>query len=297
MDLYDELVTVKDWLRWGVSQFTHAKLFFGHGSEDALDEAAYLIGYALDLPMAHFDALVDTRLTLSEKKQVYRILERRAGQRIPAAYLTHEAYLGDYKFYVDERVIIPRSFIAELLPDELTPFIGDPFKVKNALDICTGSGCLAILMANAFPNADVVASDISPDALAVAQHNIADYDLSGRVDLVCSDVMNHLPPGITYDVIVSNPPYVTSESMKQLPREYCYEPRIALFGGDNGMDIVQQILDNAAQFLKPEGILVIEVGNNRSFVEDAFPNLPFTWLTTRSSEDSVFLLRREDLAK
>lgn len=293
--IYGELHTIRDWLRYAVSRFTHAKLFFGHGSDNAFDEAAYLIAHALDLPLDHFEVLLDARLSLSEKKQVKRYLDWRVEKRIPAAYLTHEAWLGDFKFYVDERVIIPRSFISELLPNGLDPFISDLNRVENILDICTGSGCLAIMLASAFKHADIVASDISPEALAVAQRNIADYDLSGRIDLVRSDVMAHLPQNVVYDIIVSNPPYVTSDSIKKLPREYCHEPQIALKGGDSGMDIVQNIVANAKRFLKPDGILIVEVGHNREYAEELFPDLPFTWLATRSSEDKIFLLHYDDL--
>ena len=222
------------------------------------------------------------------------IVSRRVDQRIPAAYLTHEAWLGPYRFYVDERVLIPRSYIAELLREGLSPWVPDPAQIQAALDLCTGSGCLAILLAHTFPNADVDAADISSDALAVALRNVADHGLQGRVNLIRSDLLSNLTEK-RYDLIVSNPPYVTAMAMEELPPEYRYEPELALRGGDDGLDAVRTILRRAADFLTSDGLLVVEVGQNRVATEAAFPRLPFTWLATESSEDSVFLLKREEL--
>ncbi len=293
--MHEELSTIRDWLRWGVTQFNEAGLFFGHGSDNAFDEVAYLIAHVLNLPLKHLDAFLDARLIEGEKKQVQKFLGRRIEKRIPAAYLTNEAWLGDFRFYVDERVIIPRSFIAELYPDKLDPFLPDHDTVRNILDLCTGSGCLAIMMAHAYPKAEIVATDISADALAVAQQNIRDYNLADRIGLIHTDLMETLPSGIRYDLIMSNPPYVTDHALNHLPREYCHEPRIALSGGEDGMDVVRYLIKNARKFLKPHGVLVIEVGNNRAFAEDAFPDLPFFWLEMHSTDDSVFVLRYEDL--
>jgi len=288
-------LTIRDWLRWGVTRFNEAKLFFGHGSDNAFDEVAYLIAHVLGLPLEHLDAFLDARLTDSEKKQIQKFLERRIEKRIPAAYLTNEAWLGDFRFYVDERVIIPRSFLAELYPDGLDHFQPDHDAVRSVLDLCTGSGCLAIMLAYAYPKAEITAADISTDALAVAQKNIRDYDLAERIDLIHSNLMEKLPEEERYDLIVSNPPYVTDRDLNSLPREYCHEPRIALSGGDDGMKIVRYLIKNARKYLHPHGVLVVEVGYNREFAEDAFPDLPFFWLETHTSTDSVFVLRYEDL--
>ncbi|TMG87609.1 MAG: 50S ribosomal protein L3 N(5)-glutamine methyltransferase [Betaproteobacteria bacterium] len=293
--LTQELETVRDWLRYAVSRFSEVGLFFGHGMSNAYDEAAYLILHTLHLPLDRLEPFLDARLTHSEREQLLEIVSRRVNDRVPAAYLTHEAWLGQYRFYVDERVLIPRSYIAELLREGLSPWIPDPANIQAALDLCTGSGCLAILLAHHFPNADVDAADISSEALAVALRNVADHGLQGRVNLIRSDLLSNLTEK-RYDLIVSNPPYVTSMAMEELPPEYRYEPQLALGGGDDGLDAVRTIVERAADFLKPDGLLVVEVGQNRAGAEAAFPRLPFTWLATESSEDSVFLLKREELA-
>jgi ribosomal protein L3 glutamine methyltransferase len=293
--LSQELETVRDWLRYAVSRFTHAGLFFGHGIASAYDEAAYLVLHTLHLPLDRLEPFLDARLTFEERERLLDILSRRVEQRIPAAYLTHEAWLGEHRFYVDERVLIPRSYIAELLRDDLAPWISDPSRIQTALDLCTGSGCLSILLAHHFPNADVDAADISSDALAVALRNVAEHGLQGRVNLIRSDLLSNLTEK-RYDLIVSNPPYVTAIAMEELPPEYRHEPAVALAGGDDGLDAVRTILAQAAEYLTTDGVLVVEVGNNRSATEAAFPRLPFTWLATESSDDCVFLLRRSELA-
>ncbi len=289
-----DLITLRDWLRYAVTRFGEAQLAFGHGTTNAYDEAAYLLLHALHLPLDRLEPFFDARLTAAERAQVAQLLERRIDQRVPAAYLTHEAYLGEFRFYVDERVIIPRSFIAELLPDGLEPFVGASEDVKEALDLCTGSGCLAILLAHAYPQADVDAVDISSEALAVAQRNVADYGLADRINLIRSDLFANLA-GKSYELIISNPPYVTAVAMEQLPPEYRHEPQIALAGGDDGLDAVRTILRNAPRFLHPGGTLVVEVGHNRAAVELAYPRLPFVWLETAGASDSVFLIKREEL--
>jgi ribosomal protein L3 glutamine methyltransferase len=292
--LAQELETVRDWLRYAVSRFTEAGLFFGHGTTNAYDEAAYLILHTLHLPLDRLEPFLDARLPYVEREQLLEIVSRRVNERVPAAYLTREAWLGQYRFYVDERVLIPRSYIAELLREGLSPWIPDPAKIQTALDLCTGSGCLAILLAHTFPNADVDAVDVSSDALAVALRNVADHGLQGRVNLIRSDLLSNLTEK-RYDLIVSNPPYVTSMAMEELPPEYRHEPELALRGGDDGLDAVRTLLGRTADFLTPDGLLVVEVGQNRAATEAAFPRLPFTWLATESSEDSVFLLNREAL--
>lgn len=294
MNLPQELETLRDWLRFAVSRFAHAGLYFGHGSANAYDEAVYLLLHALHLPLDRLDPFLDAKLTASERGELAALMTRRIDERVPAAYLTREAWLGRFRFYVDERVLIPRSFIAELLPEGFAPYIRDPESIKSALDLCTGSGCLAVLLAHAFPAADIDAADISSDALAVAQRNVSDYGLAARINLIRSDLFANLA-GKAYDVIICNPPYVTTVAMEELPREYRHEPAIALAGGDDGMDAVRTLLHDAPRFLQPGGVLVVEVGYNRLAAEAAFPRMPFVWLSTASSDDGVFLLTREDI--
>lgn len=288
------LVTVRDLLRFAVSRFNEAHLFFGHGTTNAYDEAAYLILRTLHLPPDRLEPFLDATLLPKEAEQVLQILERRVKERIPSAYLTHEAWLGEFRFYVDERVIVPRSFIAELLEEQLTPWIDAPEAVESALDLCTGSGCLAILTGIFFPNALVDAVDISDDALAVAQRNVADYGMEDQINLLRSDLFTNLE-GKRYDLIVSNPPYVNAPSMDTLPDEYRHEPELALASGDDGLDHIRVILREAASHLNERGILVVEAGHNLETVSDAFPHLDFTWLETRGGNEHVFLLTREQL--
>jgi ribosomal protein L3 glutamine methyltransferase len=286
--------TPRDLLRYAVTRFNAAKLFFGHGSAEAFDEAAYLILHTLKLPLDKLEPFLDARLLPDEVLQVLAVIERRATERVPAAYITNEAWLGSYNFYVDERVIVPRSFIAELIPQQFSPWVEDPEAVENVLELCTGSGCLAIMMADAFSNAVVDAVDISADALAVAERNIRDYKLEGRVNPIASDLYQNVPFK-KYDLIVSNPPYVNSASMGKLPQEYLREPQIALDGGSDGMDLVRKIVAGAADYLTPDGILMVEIGNEREFAEAAFGHLGLTWLTTSAGDDMVFLLTADQL--
>ncbi len=296
MNAPPELETLRDWLRFAVSRFTQSRLAFGHGFASAWDEAAYLLLNTLHLPIDVLEPFLDARLTAAERADLAALMTRRIDERVPAAYLTHEAWLGDFRFYVDERVIIPRSFIAELLPDALAPYVQAPQAVDSVLDLCTGSGCLAVLLAHAFPSADIDAADISSDALAVAQRNVSEYGLADRINLIRSDLFDNLPAK-SYDLIVSNPPYVTAVAMEALPREYRHEPALALAGGDDGLDAVRTILTTAPRFLNPGGLLVVEIGHNRSAAETSFPRMPFVWLETASSTDSVFLLTREELVR
>ena len=292
MNVPPELETLRDWLRFAVSRFNQAGLSFGHGTANAYDEAVYLLLHTLHLPLDRLEPFLDAKLAGTERSELNAVLTRRVDERIPAAYLTREAWLGDFRVHVDERVIIPRSFIAELLPDRLAPYLPDPSQVKSALDLCTGSGCLAVLLAHAFTEADIDAVDVSPDALAVAQRNVSDYGLAGRINLIRSDLFDNLPAK-SYDLIISNPPYVTTMDMEELPREYLHEPALALAGGDDGLDAVRTILRKAPQFMQPEGLLVVEIGHNRAAAETAFPRMPFVWMSTASSEDAVFVLKRE----
>lgn len=297
MNAFDDtesLITVRDWLRFAVSRFNEAKLFFGHGSDNAFDEAAYLILHTLHLPLDRLEPFLDASLTHAESEQVRAVLERRVRERLPAAYLTQEAWLAGHRFYVDERVIVPRSFIAELLQEQLAPWVEDADAVEDVLDLCTGSGCLAVLAALAFPSAKVDAADVSRDALAVAAKNVADYDLGSRIELLESDLFSALG-GRRYDLIISNPPYVDAESVAALPPEYRAEPALALGSGDDGLDATRRILTAAGDHLKPGGLLVVEIGHNRDALEAAYPALPFTWLDTEGGDQFVFMLRREDL--
>ncbi|MCA1244995.1 50S ribosomal protein L3 N(5)-glutamine methyltransferase [Massilia sp. MS-15] len=286
--------TPRDLLRYAITRFNGAKLFFGHGSAEAFDEAAYLVLHTLKLPLDRLDPFLDARLLPEEVIQVMETIERRVSERVPAAYITKEAWLGEYRFYVDERVLVPRSFIAELIPQTFSPWVQDPEAVGNVLELCTGSGCLAIMMADAFPNAVIDAVDISKDALAVAEHNIREYKLEGRVNPIESDLYEHVPFK-KYDLIVTNPPYVNSVSMGKLPPEYLREPQIALAGGEDGMDLVRKIVEGAAERLSPEGILVVEIGNEVEYAEAAFGHLGLTWLSTSAGDDAVFLLTAEQL--
>ena len=289
-----ELRTVRDMMRFAVSRFTEAGLFFGHGSDNAWDESAYLLLHTLNLPLDRLEPFMDARLTSDERALVLKIIRRRISERLPAAYLTNEAWLGEHRFYVDRRVIVPRSHIAELLREQLSPWIDDPWAVQSALDLCTGSGCLAILAALAFPESTVDAIDISPDALAVARRNVGDYGLESRVNLIESDAFAAVP-GKRYDVIISNPPYVNAESMADLPEEYLREPVLALASGEDGLDFTRILLREANDHLNPGGLLVVEIGNNRDELEQAFPDTPFTWLDTAAGDGFVFMLRKEEL--
>jgi ribosomal protein L3 glutamine methyltransferase len=287
--------TVRDWLRFAVNRFSDAGLSFGHGTTNAHDEAAYLILHTLKLPLDRLDPFLETVLSEEEIEAVSRMLRLRIEQRVPAAYLTNEAWLGDFRFYVDERVIVPRSYIAELLRDELSPWVKDPDSVGAALDLCTGSGCLAILLAQAFPNARVDATELSPDALEVARRNVADYGLEDRISLVSGDLFAGLSG--QYDLIVSNPPYVNADSMAALPPEYRAEPQMALAGGPDGIDIVSRIVSGAGALLDQDGLLVVEIGHNREALERAFPRLPFTLLETSGGDGFVFLLTGAQMAR
>ena len=290
----NELPTLRDWLRFTVSRMGEAKLAFGHGSVEAYDEAAYLLLHALHLPLDRLEPFLDAKLTQDEREKLRELFTRRIDERIPAAYLTHEAWIGDFRFYVDERVIIPRSFIAELIPGALEPYVGPASHVKTALDMCTGSGCLAILMAHAYADADIDAVDISSDALAVAQRNVSDYNLAARINLIRSDLFANLPEK-SYDLVICNPPYVDAMAMETLPDEYRREPELALAGGEDGLDAVRVLVKDAPRFLNHGGHLVVELGHNRTAMESAFPRLPVTWLSAAGSDDSVFIVAREEL--
>ncbi|MCB5207318.1 50S ribosomal protein L3 N(5)-glutamine methyltransferase [Methylovorus mays] len=292
--LSEELITIRDWLRFAVSRFEEAGIFFGHGTDNAYDEAVWLIMSALHLPHDTLNNFLDSRLLESERKHLAHLLERRVEQRVPTAYLVREAWLKGFKFYVDERVIVPRSFIAELLEDGLSPWIDYPEMVESAADICTGSGCLGILLAHAFPDAEVDVADISADALAVANINIANYGLQDQVKAIQSDMFSALQ-GKTYDLIISNPPYVDAPSMAQLPEEYRNEPQIALGSGTDGLEHTHTLLREAGKYLNDGGLLIVEIGHNRDALHEAYPDLPFTWLEVESGNEFVFMLSKKQL--
>jgi ribosomal protein L3 glutamine methyltransferase len=292
MNLYraaiKELRTVRDLLRFAVSRFQQAQLHYGHGTSNAYDEAAYLILHTLHLPIDSLNPYLDARLTESEREAIVQVLERRVKERIPAPYLTQEAWLQGYAFYVDQRVIVPRSFIAELLLDQLAPWVQDPHQVGQILELCTGSGCLSIIAAEVFPNAKIIAADISPAALEVARKNVDTYGLQQRIRLLESDLFTQVPKK-KFDLILVNPPYVPAASMDALPAEFRAEPELALSGGQDGLDLVHQLLSQAGQYLKKNGLMLVEVGHERPAVEAAYPDLPLTWLSTSAGDDMVFM--------
>jgi len=289
--------TVRDLLRYAVTRFNAAHLAFGHGLTNAYDEAAYLILHTLSLPLDVLEPFLDARLMPDEIDAVLSVIERRVTTREPAAYITHEAWMHGLRFYVDERVIVPRSLIGEVLQDGLQPFIETPLEVGAVLELCTGSASLAILAAHAFPNADIDAVDLSAPALEVAARNVAEHGQDERITLFAGDLFAPLPAEYRgrYEVILSNPPYVNAQSMRALPDEYRHEPEMALAGGEDGMDIVRRIIADARAWLAPEGVLVIETGNERANVEAAFGGLELHWLDTSAGADQVFLIRAADL--
>ena len=287
-----DLRTVRDLVRWGASRMREAGLFFGHGTDNALDEALLLVLHAIhldhSLPVDHLDA----RLTEAERRAAAELLQARWKSRRPAAYLTREAWFAGLSFYVDERVLVPRSPIAELIEQGFEPWLERP--PRRVLDLCTGSGCIAIACAWAFPEAEVVAVDISEPALEVARINRERHGLEGRLELLRSDLFEALPPQ-RFDLIVSNPPYVSRREMASLPAEFHREPAIGLEAGEEGLDVVERILARAADYLEPGGVLIVEVGNSAPAVEQRWPQLPFVWLEFERGGEGVFLLRREDL--
>jgi len=293
-DMSFDMPTVGEVIDHAESRFLETEVFFGHGSLEAYDEAVYLVLFALGLPPDELDPYLDQILSEEQFAAIETLINRRIDERVPAAYLTGEAWLMGRSFRVDPRVIIPRSFIAELLEEGLSPWVEDPAQVGRMLDMCTGSACLAILAAQDFPNAQVDAVDLSTDALAVAVQNVADYELESRVRLHRSDLFASLPAA-RYDVIICNPPYVNADSMNALPPEYHHEPELALAGGTDGMDLIRVLLRDAPRFMSDTGILVLEIGNEREFFEKAFPKLEPVWLSTSAGDDQVLLLRRDQL--
>lgn len=293
-DIAARLDTAKDFVRWGASAFKRAGLHFGHGTENAVDEALNLVLFALDLDHDIPPWLLDGRLTRAEKRAAYELLSRRVSERKPYAYLTRHARFAGLDFYVDERVLVPRSPLGELIEKGFEPWLAAQ-PVARILDLCTGSGCIAIACAYAFPEAQVDATDLSAEALEVARINVEKLHVKGRVAPLRADVFEGLPPA-RYDIIVSNPPYVDAEDMATLPDEHRHEPRLGLAAGEDGLDVVRRILAGAAGRLTPEGLLVVEVGNSRWALERAYPELPFTWLEFERGQAEVFLLTAAQVA-
>jgi len=294
IDALANLRTLRDVLRFAVTRFNEANLSYGHGQANAFEEASFIIMRALKLPLDKLEFFSDAYLTHAEINALLQLIDRRVKKRAPAAYLLNEAWLMGYQFYVDESVIIPRSFIAELLRDDLAPWVEDPDAVTDVLDLCTGSGCLAVMAADAFPNAKVDAVDISADALRVASRNVVDYHFEDRITLVQSDLFEALDTK-RYDIILCNPPYVTDEAMAKLPKEYQHEPMLALAGGADGMTVVKKLVRQARGHLKRGGLLFVEVGDGRREVERVLGDIPLTWLTTSAGDDMVFMARQEEL--
>jgi ribosomal protein L3 glutamine methyltransferase len=290
--------TVRALLDHGIERFEAARISYGHGTLNALDEAAWLVLHAIGLPPRDLERHLDQAVTASQAKAARALIDRRVKTRMPAAYLLNEAWLGPHRFYVDERVIVPRSFIFELLitgdRPQLSPADNRGLSPVSVLDLCTGSGCLAILAALAYPQAKVDAADLSGEALDVAKRNVADYELDDRVRLVKSDLFGALG-GRTYGLIISNPPYVKAASMKRLPDEYRKEPVMALASGADGLDHTRTIIEEARAHLKPGGMLWVEIGHNRKALERAYPKLPFKWPRTSAGKGFVFELKREEL--
>ncbi len=288
-----ELHTIRDLVRWGMSQFNQAGLCFAHGMPNALDEAVYLCLATLHLPPDLGDDYFDCRLTHEEKRAVLENYKLRLNKRKPAAYITREAWFAGLSFYVDERVLIPRSPMAELIQQQFSPWI-DYAKVERVLDLCTGSGCIAVACAYAFEQANIVASDISKDALDVAAINRSNHGLEHRLELIESDVFTNIPEQ-KFDIIVSNPPYVSEQEMSGLDKEFSFEPGSGLAAGKAGMDIVVPILQRAASYLSDHGILVVEVGYSMPALVELLPEVPFTWLEFAHGGEGIFLLTVEQL--
>ena len=294
----ETFLTPRDWLRYAVGRFLSAGLAFGHGATTALDEAAFLILEGLSLPIDMLDPFLDARLLRHERTRLLGLIEARATTRKPAAYLVNRAYIQGVPFYVDERVIVPRSLIGELVMTvfaEDNGLIGDPGSVSSVLDLCTGGGSLAILAARVFPNARIEALDVSPGAVEVAARNVEEHGLQDRIALKQGDLFAPIE-GARFDLILTNPPYVDAAAIAEFPPEYAAEPVLAHAGGTDGLDIVRRILREAPKHLTAEGTLVCEVGEARAALEQAFPHLPFVWLDTEDTSGEVFLLRAADFA-
>jgi len=290
-----EVKNLRQMIHYGAAAFETASLYYGHGTDNALDEAACLAFFALNETPDYSDEALDKELSQDNIAKVNALFQKRIETRKPAAYLTHEAWFAGVPFYVNENVLVPRSPIAELIAEQFQPWVA-PEKVNRILDLCTGSGCIAIACAYAFPDAEVDAADISTEALEVAEKNKIKHQLEGRLNIIESDLFSHLQ-GRRYDLIVSNPPYVDAEDMSNLPDEYRHEPELGLTAGDNGLDLVIPMLRDAKQHLNPEGILIVEVGNSEEALVEKFPEVPFMWLSFEYGGEGVFMLDASEVTK
>ena len=293
--ILSDVKSLRDMIHFGASEFERASLYYGHGTDNALDEAAYLAFFALNTAPDYSDETLDADLSQENIKAVNDLFNKRVDSRQPAAYLTHEAWFAGIPFYVNENVLVPRSPIAELIEEQFQPWIA-PEKVNRILDLCTGSGCIAIACALAFPDAEVDAADISKAALEVAEKNKATHKLCSRLNVIESDLFSNLQ-GRRYDLIVSNPPYVDAEDMENLPDEYKHEPELGLTAGDDGLDLVIPMLRDAIHHLNPEGILIVEVGNSEEALAEKFPDVPFMWLSFEYGGEGVFMLDANEIEK
>lgn len=293
MTALPELQTIRDFIRYATSRFNEAGIYFGHGTDNAWDEAATLILHALHLPQDIHQTVLDARLTAEEHNKILQLIHLRVEKRVPIAYLMHEAWFCELSFYVDERVLIPRSPFGELIQNQFQPWV-KPEQVHRILDLCTGSGCIAIAMSQAFPEVMIDASDISDEALAVAKINVLRHNVEDTVQLFKSDLFKQLPPQ-KYDLIVSNPPYVSEQEMSELPNEYLHEPSLGLVAGKEGLVFADRILAEAANFLTPNGVLIVEVGNSEYALADKYPELPFIWIEFEHGGGGVFVLTANDL--
>jgi ribosomal protein L3 glutamine methyltransferase len=290
-----ELVTVRDWLRFTVSQMNRHQVHFGQGTDNAWDDAVFLVLRTLQLPIDQLEPFLDAKLLANERMLLSQAIEQRCQSHVPTAYIVSEAWLQGMKFRVSPAVLIPRSPIAELLVTSLDPWVADPGAIERIADICAGSACLAILAALHFPNASVDATDLSTQALAIAQQNVDDYGLNEQVHLYEGNLLEALPKGCTYDLIICNPPYVNQTSMDALPAEFLKEPAMALAGGDDGMNLVKQLLAQVAHYLNEDGLLLLEIGHERAHFEAAFPTLTPLWIDTMATEQNLLMIRADQL--
>jgi ribosomal protein L3 glutamine methyltransferase len=290
-------LTLRDLWRYGLSAYHQHELFCGHGFLDATDEVSYLLLHSLKLPLDKLEPYLNAKATINEVEQFFHLLNQRIETRKPLPYLTKESWLQGYSFYIDDRAIVPRSYIAEMIAGQFQPWISDVSKVKRILDVCTGSGCLAILLAEHFPQAIVEAVDIDPQALEVAKINVERFGLQDRVILHEGDLFAPLKKGKEhrFDLIISNPPYVNTQAMNTLPQEYLHEPQLALAGGDDGMTIVREIFNQSKPFMKSNTLMFIEIGNEKHYVDTVFPDMDLTWIATQNRDDAVFMVDRNAL--
>jgi ribosomal protein L3 glutamine methyltransferase len=305
IDILSDLSTIRDFIRYGFTEFNKNNLYFGHGTDNSWDEIIALVTYSLNivpnnlspdnLNPDNLNILLDAKLLIHEKQNLIDLINKRINEKTPLAYLIQQTNFCDLNFYVDKRVIIPRSPIGSLIQEQFSPWIEEPNNITSALDLCTGSGCIAIALAYYFPEANIDAIDLSDDALAVTNINIKKHELQNQVKAIKSDLFNSIKANKKYDLIISNPPYVNKKDLEQMPKEYHHEPKMALEAGDDGLDLAHRILKEAINYLNPNGILIVEVGNSQYDLEKEYPNIPFTWMEFDSGASGVFLLTYDQL--